>query len=42
MIALLQRVRRAHVTVRDDTVADIGPGLLVYVALQSEDDEGNP
>ena len=39
MIALLQRVRRAHVTVEEDTVADIGPGLLVYVAIQLEDDK---
>ena len=39
MIALLQRVRRAHVTVEEDTVADIGQGLLVYVAIQLEDDK---
>ena len=39
MIALLQRVCQAHVSVGEDTVADIGPGLLVYVALQLEDSE---
>ncbi len=38
MIALLQRVANAKVTVDDKTVADIGPGLLVYVALQHGDD----
>ena len=38
MIALLQRVASAKVTVDDKTVADIGPGLLVYVALQHGDD----
>lgn len=39
MIALLQRVAKAHVTVGAATVAGIGPGLLVYVALQREDHE---
>ena len=39
MIALLQRVRSAKVTVDDKTVADIGSGLLVYVALQQGDNE---
>ena len=38
MIALLQRVQSAKVTVDDKTVADIGAGLLVYVALQQGDD----
>ena len=38
MIALLQRVASAKVTVDDKTVADIGAGLLVYVALQQGDD----
>ncbi len=38
MIALLQRVRSAKVTVNDKTVAEIGSGLLVYVALQQGDD----
>ena len=39
MIALLQRVKTARVTVEDKTVADIGSGLLVYVAIQQDDDE---
>ena len=39
MIALLQRVTDASVTVDDQTVAAIGAGLLVYVALQPQDDE---
>lgn len=39
MIALLQRVRTARVTVDANTVADINAGLLVYVAIQHEDDE---
>lgn len=39
MIALLQRVRTARVTVDKKTVADIGEGLLVYVAVQHDDDE---
>ena len=39
MIALLQRVRSAHVTVDERTVAGIGPGLLVYAALQRQDHE---
>ncbi|MCY4421050.1 MAG: D-aminoacyl-tRNA deacylase [Gammaproteobacteria bacterium] len=38
MIALLQRVASAKVTVDDKTVADIGAGLLVYAALQQGDD----
>ncbi len=38
MIALLQRVKTARVTVDEKTVADIGPGLLVYVAVQQDDD----
>lgn len=39
MIALLQRVRKASVTVGGDAVADIGAGLLVYAALQQNDNE---
>ena len=38
MIALLQRVQSAKITVDDKTVAEIGAGLLVYVALQQGDD----
>ncbi len=39
MIALLQRVASASVNVENETVAAIGSGLLVYVALQPQDDE---
>ena len=39
MIALLQRVSTASVSVENETVAAIGSGLLVYVALQPQDDE---
>ena len=39
MIALLQRVQSASVVVEENTVASIGPGLLVYAALQQDDDE---
>lgn len=39
MIGLLQRVSRASVTVRDETVAAIGPGLLVLVAVERGDTE---
>ena len=39
MIALLQRVRSASVDVNGECVARIDQGLLVYVALQSDDNE---
>lgn len=38
MIALLQRVTSASVSVEERSVARIGSGLLVYVALQPSDD----
>ena len=37
MIALLQRVTKASVAVNGDTIAAIGPGLLVFVAIEQED-----
>ena len=40
MIALLQRVLEASVTVDGERIAAIGPGLLVLVAVQPGDDEG--
>jgi D-tyrosyl-tRNA(Tyr) deacylase len=40
MIGLLQRVRRASVEVDGETVAAIGPGLLVLVGVQRGDTEG--
>lgn len=39
MKVLLQRVLRADVTVADTTIARIGPGLLVFVAIEPGDDE---
>ena len=39
MIALLQRVTSASVTVDDDTVGAIGAGLLVLVAIEPGDGE---
>ncbi len=39
MIGLLQRVRRAAVEVAGETVAAIGPGLLVLVGVQPGDGE---
>jgi D-tyrosyl-tRNA(Tyr) deacylase len=37
MIGLLQRVSRAAVTVGDRTIGEIGPGLLVLVAVHRDD-----
>ena len=39
MIGLLQRVSRASVVVEDRTVARIGVGLLVFVAVETGDTE---
>jgi D-tyrosyl-tRNA(Tyr) deacylase len=36
---LIQRVERAGVTVRGETVGRIGPGLLVFVGVTQSDDE---
>jgi D-tyrosyl-tRNA(Tyr) deacylase len=38
LIALAQRVRRAHVEVAGSTVGAIGPGLLVFVCAEPHDD----
>ncbi len=37
MIALLQRVTEAAVEVNGETIATIGPGLLVFVAVEKDD-----
>ncbi len=39
MIALIQRVKHARVTVDDKVVGEIGNGLLVLLAVQHEDDQ---
>ncbi|WCE07994.1 D-aminoacyl-tRNA deacylase [Pseudomonas sp. JBR1] len=39
MKALLQRVTRASVEVEGETIGAIGPGLLVFVGIEPEDDE---
>ena len=39
MRALIQRVRRASVTVDGDVIADIDAGLLVLLGVTHEDDE---
>ncbi|MDH5184790.1 MAG: D-aminoacyl-tRNA deacylase [Gammaproteobacteria bacterium] len=37
MIGLLQRVTRASVVVADETIGEIGPGLLVLVGVEKGD-----
>ncbi len=37
MIALIQRVSKAHVTVDGAVVGTIGPGLLTFIAVQPAD-----
>jgi D-aminoacyl-tRNA deacylase len=39
MIALIQRVSHARVDVADETVGQIGAGLLVLLGVQRDDDE---
>ncbi|GAA3542978.1 D-aminoacyl-tRNA deacylase [Zobellella aerophila] len=39
MIALIQRVTRASVTVAGEQVGAIGPGLLVLLGVEREDDK---
>lgn len=39
MIGLLQRVSEAAVRVEGETLAEIGPGLLVLIGVEKDDDE---
>jgi D-tyrosyl-tRNA(Tyr) deacylase len=39
MRALIQRVTRASVTVEDEEISAIGPGLLVLLGITHDDDE---
>lgn len=39
MRAVIQRVQRSKVTVEDQTVAEIGPGLLILLGIGPGDDE---
>lgn len=39
MIALIQRVLNASVTVEGQTVGNIGPGLLVLLGVEQDDSE---
>ena len=39
MIALIQRVTRASVTVAHEVTGEIGPGLLVLLGVEKDDDE---
>ncbi|OGF27395.1 hypothetical protein A2303_05400 [Candidatus Falkowbacteria bacterium RIFOXYB2_FULL_47_14] len=40
MRAVIQRVKRARVTVNGETIGSIGAGLLVLLAVHSEDSAG--
>lgn len=39
MIALIQRVTRASVTVESEVTGKIGPGLLILLCVEKDDDE---
>ena len=39
MIGLLQRVTQAWIDVEGERIAQIGPGMLVLIAVEPEDDE---
>ena len=39
MIALLQRVRHAHIDVNNETIAQIDQGILVFIGIEQGDTE---
>lgn len=39
MIALIQRVTQARVTVEDEVTGEIGPGLLILLGVEKEDNQ---
>ncbi|EBV1760375.1 D-tyrosyl-tRNA(Tyr) deacylase, partial [Salmonella enterica subsp. enterica serovar Newport] len=39
MIALIQRVTRADVRIAGEIAGEIGPGLLVLLGVERDDDE---
>ena len=39
MRLVIQRVKEARVKVKEETVGEIGPGLLVFLGIQAEDTE---
>ena len=39
MRAIVQRVKRAKVNVNKEKISEIGKGLLVFIAVGTEDDE---
>ena len=41
MRALIQRVSQAAVSVNDDTVGQIGPGLVVLIGISRDDQESD-
>ena len=41
MKALIQRVTKASVTVGDETIGEIGPGLVILLGVSKDDDEAD-